>query len=75
MRKGKTVRANHRTQDCKTKGQMMKTLYAKYRAEAAKMAAYRQTRTEIANMPRSVAMDLGIFPEDADQIARAAVWG
>lgn len=53
----------------------MKTLIAKYRAEAAKMAAYRRTRDEIANLPRSVALDLGIFPEDADQIAREAVWG
>ncbi len=53
----------------------MKNLYAKYRAEAAKMAAYRRTRDEIANLPRAIALDLGIFPEDADQIAREAVWG
>ena len=53
----------------------MKTLYAKYREEAAKMATYRQTKTAIANMSRSVAIDLGIFPEDADKIAREAVWG
>lgn len=53
----------------------MKSLFAKYRAEAAKMAAYRRTRDEIARLPRSVALDLGIFPEDADKIAREAVWG
>jgi hypothetical protein len=53
----------------------MKTLFAKYRAEAAKMAAYRRTRDEIGNLPRSVALDLGIFPEDAAKIAREAVWG
>ncbi|MGV8986737.1 MAG: hypothetical protein ACOH2H_10670 [Cypionkella sp.] len=53
----------------------MKSLFAKYRAEAAKFAAYRRTRDEIANLPRSVAFDLGIFPEDADRIAREAVWG
>lgn len=53
----------------------MKTLIAKYRTEVAKRAAFRRTRDEIANLPRSIAMDLGIFPEDADQIAREAVWG
>ncbi len=53
----------------------MKTLFAKYRAEAAKRAAYRKTRDEIARLPRSMALDLGIFPEDAEQIAREAVWG
>jgi uncharacterized protein YjiS (DUF1127 family) len=26
-------------------------------------------------MPRRVALDLGIFPEDAASIARKAVWG
>ena len=53
----------------------MKTLFAKYRAEVAKQAAFRWTRDEIANMARSTAIDLGIFPEDADKIAREAVWG
>lgn len=53
----------------------MKKLYAQFRAEAAKHAAYRRTRDEIATLPRSVAIDLGIFPEDADRIAREAVWG
>lgn len=53
----------------------MKALIAKYRVEVAKRAAFRRTRDEIANLPRSTAMDLGIFPEDADQIAREAVWG
>lgn len=53
----------------------MKTLIAKIRAEAAKQALYRVTRDEIARMPRSIALDLGIFPEDADRIARKAVWG
>ena len=50
----------------------MKTLFARYRAEMAKQAAYRRTRDEIANLPRSTAIDLGIFPEDAAQIARVA---
>ena len=42
---------------------------------AARRAMYRRTRDEIAAMPREVALDLGIFPEDAAMIARAAVYG
>lgn len=53
----------------------MHSLIAKVRDEAAKRALYRKTRDEIANLPRSLALDLGIFPEDADRIAREAVWG
>ena len=53
----------------------MKKLIAAYRVNAAKRALYRRTRDEIASMPRDVALDLGIFPEDADRIAREAVWG
>lgn len=72
MRKGKAKRANHRKIE---RTDAMKTLFAQYRAELAKRAAYRRTRDEIAHLPRSIAIDLGIFPEDADQIAREAVWG
>jgi uncharacterized protein YjiS (DUF1127 family) len=53
----------------------MNSLFATYRANAAKRALYRRTRDEIAQMPRSLALDLGIFPEDAEQIAYKAVWG
>ena len=53
----------------------MKNLFATYRANAAKRALYRRTRDEIAHMPRSVALDLGIFPEDAERMAHQAVWG
>lgn len=53
----------------------MKHLIARYRAEATNFALYRKTRDEIAMLPRSVAIDLGLFPEDADRIAREAVWG
>lgn len=42
---------------------------------AANRALYKQTRDEIAGMPRHVALDLGIFPEDADRIAWSAVYG
>ena len=53
----------------------MTKLFAHYRENAAKRALYRRTRDEIASMPRQMAMDLGLFPEDAAQIARKAVWG
>ena len=53
----------------------MKSFIAKVRDEAAKRAQYRMTRDEIAMLPRYMAIDLGIFPEDADRIAREAVWG
>jgi uncharacterized protein YjiS (DUF1127 family) len=53
----------------------MKTLIARLRVEANKRAQYRQIRDEIAAMPRDVALDLGIFPEDASLMARRAVWG
>lgn len=53
----------------------MKHLIANFRANAAKRALYRRTRDEIAAMPRSLALDLGIYPEDAARIAREAVWG
>ncbi|WP_168222959.1 hypothetical protein [Oceanicola sp. D3] len=45
------------------------------RAAYAKHRVYTRTRNEIAAMPRDVALDLGIFPEDASKIARAAVYG
>ena len=45
------------------------------KAAAASRALYKRTRDEIAHMPRDVALDLGIFPEDAHRIAWAAVYG
>lgn len=45
------------------------------KAAAANRAQYRATRDEIARMPRDVALDLGMFPEDAHRIAWAAVYG
>ena len=53
----------------------MLNLFTTYRQNAAKRALYRLTRDEIAGMPRSVALDVGMFPEDAERIARKAVWG
>ena len=45
------------------------------KAAAAKRALYNKTRREIAELPRAIAFDLGIFPEDADRLARDAVYG
>jgi hypothetical protein len=42
---------------------------------ARNYAAYRATRDEIANLPLDVALDVGIYPGDADRIAREAVYG
>ena len=47
----------------------------KLKAAARDRARYRQTRDEIARMPLDVALDLGIYPGDAEAIARKAVWG
>ena len=53
----------------------MKNLFTTLRAHAAKRALYRRTRDAIADLPPSVANDLGLFPADAENIARRAVWG
>ncbi|MFN7225370.1 MAG: hypothetical protein ACK4MS_15265 [Paracoccaceae bacterium] len=45
------------------------------REAASTYARYRKTRDEIANMPLGVALDLDIYPGDADRIARHAVYG
>ena len=53
----------------------MKNLLNTLREAARKRALYVRTRDEIAAMPRYAALDLGIFPEDAESIAHKAVWG
>jgi hypothetical protein len=53
----------------------MTSIMTRLRTAAAKRAAYHQTAREIANMPLDVALDLGIFREDADRIAYNAVYG
>ena len=54
---------------------MMINVYEMLKTAAANYARYRQTRDEIANLPLDVALDLGIYPGDADRIAREAVYG
>jgi len=42
---------------------------------ARNYARYRATRDEIANLPDDIARDIGVFPADAERIAREAVYG
>jgi len=51
------------------------TLIQEIQTAIAKRRAYMRTRREIANLPIDVALDLDIYPGDADRIARQAVYG
>ena len=51
------------------------TMFATIRDALNKRAAYVQTRNEIREMPLHVALDLGIFRGDADEIAYQAIYG
>ena len=53
----------------------MTTIMTRLRSAAAKRAAYNRTVHEISSMPLDVALDLGIFREDAEKIAMKAVYG
>jgi uncharacterized protein YjiS (DUF1127 family) len=59
----------------KTKGKTMKNIIDSLRARLNEHARYRRIRDEIARMPLDVALDLDIYPGDADRIARKVVWG
>jgi hypothetical protein len=53
----------------------MLTMIGTLKEAARKRSLYLRTRDEIARMPRDVALDLDIFPEDASRIAYEAVYG
>lgn len=53
----------------------MTSIMTRLRRAAAKRAAYHRTAREIANLPLDVALDLGIFREDAEKIAWSHVYG
>ena len=53
----------------------MKKFFHQWREEAGKRALYRRTRDEIAGLSNAEARDLGLYPHDAERIAREAVWG
>jgi uncharacterized protein YjiS (DUF1127 family) len=54
---------------------MMNSVFEMLKTAAVNYALYRQTRNEIANLPADIALDLGIYPGDAERIAREAVYG
>lgn len=51
------------------------SLYTNVASALKKRAAYNRTFHEIQSMPLDVALDLGIFREDARKIAYKAVYG
>lgn len=53
----------------------MTSAFEMLKTAASNYAAFRKTRAEIANMPLDMALDLDIYPGDADRIAREAVYG
>ncbi len=53
----------------------MTTLISRLKDAADKRARFLRTRDEIARMPLDVALDLDIYPGDADRIAFDAVYG
>ena len=53
----------------------MLTVFDMLKTSAVNYARYRKTRDEIANLPADIALDIGVFPADAERIAREAVYG
>ena len=53
----------------------MAHLMSSLRDRLQKRAAYHRTVREIRSMPLDVALDLDIYPGDAEQIAAKAVYG
>jgi uncharacterized protein YjiS (DUF1127 family) len=53
----------------------MSNLVRTIRQRLEQYRRYVRTRDEIARMPLDVALDLDIYPGDAERIARKAVWG
>ena len=52
----------------------MKNLIDRVKTALRNHARYIATRNEIARLPLDVALDLGLFRGDAEQIASKAVW-
>ena len=51
------------------------TVFTNLRAAVQKRAAFIRTRNALRALPLDVALDLDIYPGDATQIARSAVYG
>ena len=50
-------------------------IMARIRSAFQMRAAYRRTKRDLERMPLDVALDLDLYPGDARQIARQAVYG
>ncbi|MGZ2258711.1 hypothetical protein [Roseobacter sp. A03A-229] len=53
----------------------MNTIIARLKNAANKRAEFNRTYHELRFMPRETAIDLGMFPEDAYDVAYAHVYG
>jgi uncharacterized protein YjiS (DUF1127 family) len=53
----------------------MATMFDRFAASVRNRANYRRTVAALKSMPLDVALDLDIFPGDAERIARRAVYG
>lgn len=51
------------------------TILNTVRSAYAKRVAYLRTKRELENMPLDVALDLGMFREDAGVVASKAIYG
>ena len=51
------------------------TLIDRIRATLQKRATYNRTLSELRSLPLDVALDLDIYPLDAERIARECVYG
>ncbi|MCV3272977.1 hypothetical protein [Roseobacter sinensis] len=53
----------------------MNSIIARLKTAAEKRAEFNRTYHELRYMPRETAIDLGMFPEDAYDVAYAHVYG
>ncbi|MBW4707538.1 hypothetical protein KX928_07045 [Roseobacter sp. YSTF-M11] len=53
----------------------MTNMMTKLKTAAAKRAQFNRTYNELRSMSRTVAWDLGMFPEDAYEVAYRHVYG
>jgi hypothetical protein len=53
----------------------MATIFDRFAAALHKRANYRRTVAALKGLPLATALDLDLFPGDAERIARRAVYG
>lgn len=53
----------------------MNSIMTRLKNAAAKRAEFNRTYNELRTMPRATAIDLGMFPEDAYDVAYSHVYG